>query len=79
MAKVKSKWVCQTCGYEAPAYLGKCPECASWGSFVEESQVVEKIQSTHENKVFFEKSLILPWVLLINWPSFGEVTCDTFS
>ena len=26
MAKVKSKWVCQNCGYESAGYLGKCPE-----------------------------------------------------
>ena len=36
MAKVKSKFVCQNCGYESAGYLGKCPECSSWGSFVEE-------------------------------------------
>ena len=38
MAKVKSKYVCQTCGYESAGYLGKCPECGSWSSFVEELQ-----------------------------------------
>lgn len=43
MAKVKSKYVCQNCGYETAGYLGKCPECGSWGSFVEElSMPVEK-------------------------------------
>lgn len=36
MAKVKSKYVCQNCGYETAGYLGKCPECGTWGSFVEE-------------------------------------------
>ena len=36
MAKVKSKFVCQECGYETAGYLGKCPECGSWGSLVEE-------------------------------------------
>ena len=36
MAKVKSKYVCQSCGYESAGYLGKCPECSSWSSFVEE-------------------------------------------
>ena len=36
MAKIKSKYVCQNCGYETAGYLGKCPECSSWGSFVEE-------------------------------------------
>lgn len=38
MAKVKTKWVCQECGYETAGYLGKCPECSSWGSLVEEIQ-----------------------------------------
>ncbi len=38
MAKIKSKWVCQNCGYETAGYLGKCPECSSWGTFVEEVQ-----------------------------------------
>ena len=36
MAKVKSKYVCQGCGYETAGYLGKCPECGAWSSFVEE-------------------------------------------
>lgn len=38
MATVKTKWVCQNCGYETPKYMGKCPECGSWASFVEEKQ-----------------------------------------
>lgn len=38
MAKLKTKWICQECGYETAGYLGKCPECASWGSLVEEIQ-----------------------------------------
>ncbi len=36
MAKTKSKYVCQNCGYESAGYLGKCPECGAWSSFVEE-------------------------------------------
>lgn len=36
MAKIKSKYVCQQCGYETARYIGKCPECNSWGTFVEE-------------------------------------------
>lgn len=39
MAKVKTKWVCQSCGYETPKYIGKCPDCASWGTLVEEVEV----------------------------------------
>ena len=37
MPKIKTKWICQNCGYETPKSLGKCPECSSWGSFVEEA------------------------------------------
>lgn len=37
MAKIKTKWICQNCGYETPKSLGKCPECSSWGSFLEET------------------------------------------
>lgn len=36
MAKVRTKYVCQQCGYETARYMGKCPECATWESFVEE-------------------------------------------
>lgn len=45
MAKVKSKWVCTECGYEAAGYLGKCPECSSWGSLIEELQFAVKPQN----------------------------------
>lgn len=38
MGKLKTKWVCQSCGYESAGYLGKCPECNSWGTFIEEVQ-----------------------------------------
>ncbi len=36
MAKLKTSFACQNCGYIAPKWMGKCPECGSWSSFVEE-------------------------------------------
>ena len=36
MAKIKTKYVCQSCGYETSKWLGKCPECTKWNTFVEE-------------------------------------------
>jgi DNA repair protein RadA/Sms len=36
MAKIKSKFVCQECGYETVKWLGKCPSCGEWNTFVEE-------------------------------------------
>jgi DNA repair protein RadA/Sms len=29
-------YVCQSCGYQAPKWLGRCPECGAWNSLVEE-------------------------------------------
>ncbi len=40
MAKVKSSYFCQSCGYESAKWLGKCPSCNQWNTFVEE--IVEK-------------------------------------
>lgn len=36
MSKQKSAFFCQSCGLEAPKWLGKCPSCSSWNTFVEE-------------------------------------------
>jgi len=43
MAKQKTIFVCQNCGYKAPKWLGRCPDCSAWNSFVEElSETVQK-------------------------------------
>lgn len=36
MSKVHSKYVCQSCAYESTRWIGKCPNCEAWNSFVEE-------------------------------------------
>jgi DNA repair protein RadA/Sms len=36
MAKIKSAFFCQQCGYETPKWTGKCPSCSAWNTFVEE-------------------------------------------
>ena len=43
MAKAKTTYFCQQCGYESAKWLGKCPSCQQWNTFVEE--VVEKVAS----------------------------------
>jgi DNA repair protein RadA/Sms len=35
MPKTYTKYVCQQCSYESAKYLGRCPDCNSWNSFVE--------------------------------------------
>ncbi|MHB1049102.1 MAG: DNA repair protein RadA [Bacteroidota bacterium] len=37
MAKTTSKYVCQSCGYVSPRWIGKCPNCEEWNTFVEEA------------------------------------------
>ncbi|MBM4169966.1 MAG: DNA repair protein RadA [Ignavibacteria bacterium] len=37
MAKVITKYVCQSCGYHSPRWVGKCPNCNEWNTFVEEA------------------------------------------
>ncbi|MBH8600650.1 DNA repair protein RadA [Thermoactinomyces sp. CICC 23799] len=36
MAKKKTKFVCQECGYETPKWMGRCPGCHEWNTMVEE-------------------------------------------
>jgi len=43
VAKSKTLFFCQSCGYESPKWIGKCPSCGSWNSFVEE--VVSKTET----------------------------------
>lgn len=42
MAKRKSKFMCNDCGYESPKWMGKCPGCGHWNTMVEEVEVVSK-------------------------------------
>ncbi len=36
----KTVFTCQACGYQAPKWMGKCPDCGGWDSFMEERQAV---------------------------------------
>jgi DNA repair protein RadA/Sms len=36
MAKTKSVYICQNCGTDSPKWIGKCPSCGEWNSYVEE-------------------------------------------
>jgi DNA repair protein RadA/Sms len=47
MAKSKSHFVCQSCGYQLPKWLGRCPGCQEWNTFVEE-RIIEEKQSERD-------------------------------
>ena len=40
--KTKTVWFCNNCGYENSKWLGKCPSCGEWNTFVEEKVTTSK-------------------------------------
>jgi DNA repair protein RadA/Sms len=44
--KTKNIFICQSCGQESPRWLGKCPGCGGWNSFVEETAALKPVQDT---------------------------------
>ena len=46
MADKKTVYICQNCGASSPKWIGKCPSCNSWNSFVEEIISKKDVKST---------------------------------
>jgi DNA repair protein RadA/Sms len=55
MAKTKKAYFCQHCGYESAKWLGKCPACSEWNTFIEEI-----VATPSTNKVVAGKTSIKP-------------------
>ena len=49
MAKAKTYFFCQECGYQSSSWLGRCPECGKFGTFVEEVTKVETAKRKPES------------------------------
>jgi DNA repair protein RadA/Sms len=47
MSKVKTTFFCQNCGAQSPKWIGKCPSCGEWNTYVEE--VVQKNTTSKHN------------------------------
>ena len=47
MSKVKTSFFCQNCGYESVKWVGQCPSCSQWNTFVEE--LTQKDSSKNNN------------------------------
>ena len=51
MAKEKQVFFCKECGYESVKWLGQCPGCRAWNTFVEEKiKVGAKVNSSHKKE-----------------------------
>ncbi len=42
MAKIKTVFYCKECGNESPKWIGHCPGCGAWNSYVEETVAMGK-------------------------------------
>lgn len=64
MAKIKTKYICQECGYETGKWLGRCPSCSNFSTFSEE--IVEKASSRPTTISTTSKALDLESISPIN-------------
>ncbi len=72
MAKAKSVYVCQNCGAEAAKWIGKCPSCGQWNSYVEEI-----IQKKSRHQIFDSPHITATPVQLTKINSIEEKRIDT--
>lgn len=48
MSKEKAIYICENCSFESPKWLGQCPECLKWNSFVE---TLSRVTSSNNSKL----------------------------
>lgn len=48
--KEKTVYICGECGYETPRWMGKCPQCGSWNTLIEEERVAPKRRALSQSK-----------------------------
>ncbi|HLF18777.1 MAG TPA: DNA repair protein RadA [Candidatus Omnitrophota bacterium] len=63
MTKIKTIFVCQECGSESPKWVGKCPNCSAWNSYVEETSVPVSVEK-RGGIVFKDNPVLLSDVLM---------------
>lgn len=57
MAKNKTVFFCQECGYESAKWMGQCPSCKQWNTFVEEMKVAGAMKHTDKKSMQAPTSL----------------------
>lgn len=63
--KTKTIFSCQSCGYQAPKWLGKCPDCNSWNSFVEEDYLpVSPLRESERFSLYKDEPVLLKDIAL---------------
>lgn len=54
MAKTKTSFYCQNCGSNSPKWIGKCPSCGEWNTYVEE--VITKSAGGNEPEIWEDRT-----------------------
>ena len=58
MAKKRTLFECQNCGFQSPRWVGKCPNCNSWDSLIElNKEQIEYLQKTSKSKNITSKAI----------------------
>jgi DNA repair protein RadA/Sms len=57
--KTKIVFTCQNCGYQSPKWLGKCPDCDNWNTFVEEDYAAPLGKGTKEKAALYKEGPVL--------------------
>ncbi|MDE5966257.1 MAG: DNA repair protein RadA [Lachnospiraceae bacterium] len=69
MAKNKTVFFCQECGYESAKWMGQCPSCKNWNTFVEEIKTAGTAKHTDSKSMQVPTSLFM--VTSENTPRIG--------
>ncbi|MCF8359413.1 MAG: DNA repair protein RadA [Prolixibacteraceae bacterium] len=65
MPKAKTIYVCQSCGVTSPKWIGHCPSCGEWNTYVEEIEVTtSKSKRLSSGPSVLDKPLTLPEIPL---------------
>ncbi|MFA4984460.1 MAG: DNA repair protein RadA [Candidatus Omnitrophota bacterium] len=57
--KTKTVFTCQSCGYQSPKWLGKCPDCDHWNSFVEEDYSAPSAKGKERSAIYKDEPVLL--------------------
>lgn len=73
MAKIKTAFICQSCGATSPKWIGKCPTCNEWNSYAEE---VTNMDKGRYKPSFDEQSILAKPVLVSELETKDEQRID---
>ncbi|MBD5309114.1 MAG: DNA repair protein RadA [Bacteroides sp.] len=66
--KIKTVYFCQSCGFESPKWLGKCPSCGEWNTFAEEKITISKASNAKARNVRLAEPQRLSEIVTVDEP-----------